>query len=208
MIIIIITIMNQLYFCSQKVYVLIKQNTFMLFLTDPFGCLFFTKKAIFITSCFCFASFRAPHPPASDCCLLALPFPSALNPPSCPLPALPPSHPSSLLLPPLSFLPTPSLWPPTHSLHIFFFLARQHGLLIVGVLAVLVRVKCHEVPFSICLFHATLHQPLTCGSHVVQEGSRFIQSKEGWKLTPIYPFQEGSCGKWEFHDRSVESGFF
>lgn len=63
---------------------------------------------------------------------------------------------------------------------------------------VLVGAECHEVPFSICLFHATLHQPLTCGSHVVHEAGRSIQSKGGWKLTPIFPFRERGCGKCDF----------
>lgn len=63
---------------------------------------------------------------------------------------------------------------------------------------VLVGAECHEVPFSICLFHATLHQPLTCGSHVVHEAGRSTQSKRGWKLTPIFPFRERGCGKCDF----------
>lgn len=72
---------------------------------------------------------------------------------------------------------------------------------------ILARVKCHKVPFSICLFHATLHQPLTCGSHVAQEGGKFIQSKKGWKLTLIFPFLKRDCGKRQFHNHSVDSGF-
>lgn len=52
-----------------------------------------------------------------------------------------------------------------------------------------------RVLFSICLFHATLHQPLTCGRLVVHEAGRSIQSKSGGKLTPIFPLQESGCSK-------------
>lgn len=101
----------------------------------------------------------------------------------------------------------------TPSLSCSHFLVRSHRSLLqdagrLAVSCILARVKCHEVPFSICLFHATLHQPLTCGSHVVQEGGRFIQSKSGWKLTLIFPFLRRDCGKRQFHDHSAESEFF
>lgn len=62
-------------------------------------------------------------------------------------------------------------------------------------------VKCHKVPFSICLFHATLHQPLTCGVHVVLEGGRFIQSKTSWKLALVFPFSSKDCVEGNFMTR-------
>lgn len=75
--------------------------------------------------------------------------------------------------------PPPPPHPPFHSLVMrLWSLLWDAGKLAVS--CILARVKCHKVPFSICLFHATLHQPLTCGVHVVQEGVRFIQSKAGW----------------------------
>ena len=112
---------------------------------------------------------------------------------------------------PLSPHPAPPLHPLLSSAPIF--LVRSHRSLLqdagrLAVSCILARVKCHKVPFSICLFHATLHQPLTCGSHVVQEGGRFIQSKSGWKLTLIFPFLRKDCGKRQFHDHSAESEFF
>lgn len=39
------------------------------------------------------------------------------------------------------------------------------------------NLKCQKVPFSICLFHGTLHQAMTCGRSVTQHGDRFTQSK-------------------------------
>lgn len=100
-------------------------------------------------------------------------------------------------------LPFPSTPPPFFLyfsfLSFFFWLgATSYYCRSLAVSRVLVGAECHEVPFSICLFHATLHQPLTCGSHVVHEAGRSIQSKGGWKLTPIFPFRERGCGKCDF----------
>lgn len=56
------------------------------------------------------------------------------------------------------------------------------------------NLKCQKVPFSICLFHGTLHQAMTCGNHVTQKGDRFTQSKGGLKLTQSPSFLQIGWG--------------
>lgn len=55
--------------------------------------------------------------------------------------------------------------------------------------------KCQKVPFSICLFHGTPHQAMTCGNNVIQNGDQFTQSKGGLKLIQIPSFLHARSGK-------------
>lgn len=60
------------------------------------------------------------------------------------------------------------------------------------------RLKVPEVAFSICLFHGTPHQAMTCGNSVIQNGDRFTQSKGGLKLIQIPSFLHVRSGKGNF----------
>lgn len=55
-----------------------------------------------------------------------------------------------------------------------------------------------EVAFSICLFHGTPHQAMTCGNNVIQNGDRFTQSKGGLELIQIPSFLHVRSGKGNF----------
>lgn len=60
--------------------------------------------------------------------------------------------------------------------------------------------KCQKVPFSICLFHGTPHQAMTCGNNVIQNGDRFTQSKGGLKLIQIPSLLHVRSGKGNFRE--------
>lgn len=60
------------------------------------------------------------------------------------------------------------------------------------------RLKVPEVAFSICLFHGTPHQAMTCGNNVIQNGDRFTQSKGGLELIQIPSFLHVRAGKGNF----------
>lgn len=62
------------------------------------------------------------------------------------------------------------------------------------------NLKCQKVPFSICLLHGTVHQAMTCGRSVTQNGDRFTQSKGAWKLTQIPSFLHAGSGKGNLMD--------
>lgn len=62
------------------------------------------------------------------------------------------------------------------------------------------NLKCQKVPFSICFFHGTLHQAMTCGNSVTQNGDKFTQSKGALKLTQIPSFLHAGLGKGNLMD--------
>ena len=110
---------------------------------------------------------------------------------------------NSTLSPRLSFLS--ALRPPLlSSLSLPYFCYRRRWSLLkdggrLAASCILARVKCHKVPFSICLFHATLHQPLTCASHVEQRGRQVHPIKERLKInTDLFHCWRGTVAKGNF----------